>query len=78
MSVAGGAAGETLSQGGRLPWGGLGAAEPPRCSAPVGSVVVTWTLPPTVTMADGGDFQREAFILAKIHARTFVPFWIFS
>ena len=50
--------GETLSRGGRLPWGGLGAAEPPRCPCPSGLCGVTWTLPPTVTMAGDGDFQR--------------------
>ena len=43
--------GETLSRGGRLPWGGLGAAEPPRCPCPSGLCGVTWTLPPTVTVA---------------------------
>ena len=32
--------------------------EPPACPCPMGSVWATWPLPPTVTMADGGDFQR--------------------
>ena len=33
-------------------------SEPPACSCPRGLGVGTWPLPPTVTMADGGDFQR--------------------
>ena len=38
---------------------GLYAAEPPRCPCPSGLCGVTWTLPPTVTMAGDGDFQRR-------------------